>query len=128
MEATTQDEQLLTISEAAEASGVSAHNLRYYERAGLVEPVERASSGHRRYTAAEMDRVRFIGYLRQTGMPIRRIREYFKLVREGEATTAERLELLRRHRETVLAGLDESRRNLAAIDKKIQRYEEGEVR
>ena len=52
----------LTISEAAEASGVSAHTLRYYERAGLVEPVSRAASGHRRYASSDMERVRFIGY------------------------------------------------------------------
>ena len=118
----------LTISEAAEAAGVSAHTLRYYERAGLVEPVERAGSGHRRYGEDDLARIRFIGYLRQTGMPIRRIREYFELVRAGEKTLPRRLELLERHRETVLAGLDEAHRNLAAIDKKIQRYKEGSIR
>jgi DNA-binding transcriptional MerR regulator len=36
----------LTISDAARASGVSAHTLRYYERAGLLDPVDRATSGH----------------------------------------------------------------------------------
>ena len=117
----------LTISEAAEAAGVSAHTLRYYERAGLVEPVERAGSGHRRYGEPDLARVRFIGYLRQTGMPIRQIRRYFELFREGEHTAPERLELLERHRETVVAELDEAHRNLAAIDKKIQKYKEGSI-
>ena len=126
MEATTATE--LTISEAAEASGVSAHTLRYYERAGLVEPVSRAASGHRRYASSDMERVRFIGYLRSTGMPIRGIREYFELVREGEHTAPQRLELLERHREAVRARLEQGRRNLAAIDRKIQRYKEGTIR
>ncbi|MDP9188099.1 MAG: MerR family transcriptional regulator [Actinomycetota bacterium] len=125
MEATTATE--LTISEAAGASGVSAHTLRYYERAGLVEPVERVASGHRRYAAEDMERVRFIGYLRSTGMPIRGIRRYFELAREGEHTAPQRLELLERHREAVRSGLEQSRRNLAAIDRKIQKYKEGTI-
>jgi DNA-binding transcriptional MerR regulator len=41
----------LSISDAARATGVSAHTLRYYERAGLMlDRVERASSSHRRYS------------------------------------------------------------------------------
>ena len=41
----------VAISEAASATGLSTHTLRYYERAGLMlEPVDRASSTHRRYS------------------------------------------------------------------------------
>jgi DNA-binding transcriptional MerR regulator len=39
----------LTISDAAAKSGISAHTLRYWERAGLLQPVTRNGSGHRRY-------------------------------------------------------------------------------
>lgn len=115
----------LSISDAAELAGISAHTLRYYERASLLEPVQRAASGHRRFAPADLDRVRFIGYLRQTGMPIRRIREYFELVREGEQTEPQRLALLEAHRKTVLTQVREARENLAAIDRKIQIYTEG---
>ena len=38
----------LTIAEAAELAGISAHTIRYYERAGLLAPIERTDSGHRR--------------------------------------------------------------------------------
>jgi DNA-binding transcriptional MerR regulator len=50
----------LTISDAARASGVSAHTLRYYERAGLLEPVDRAASGHRRYAEDDLARIQFL--------------------------------------------------------------------
>lgn len=33
----------LTIAEAAEATGLTAHTLRYYERAGLLESVDRTA-------------------------------------------------------------------------------------
>jgi DNA-binding transcriptional MerR regulator len=45
---------VLTISDAARATGVSAHTLRY-ERAGLLDPVDRAAGGHRRYAEDDLD-------------------------------------------------------------------------
>jgi DNA-binding transcriptional MerR regulator len=113
----------LSISDAAELTGLSAHTLRYYERAGLMlDPVERAPSTHRRYTDAEIRWVTLLAKLRATGMPIRRIREYAELVREGEGTEAERLALLEAHRDAVLEQLDGIRRNLEAIEYKIEIY------
>ena len=49
----------LSIAEAAEQTGLTAHTLRYYERDGLLlHSVERASSGHRRYTDDDLgDRI-----------------------------------------------------------------------
>lgn len=116
----------VSISEAAERTGLSAHTLRYYEREGLMlSGVDRASSSHRRYTAADIGWVEFLTKLRSTGMPIARVREYTELVRAGEDTTAARLELLKSHRETVIAQLAEVTHSLAAIDYKIALYSKG---
>jgi DNA-binding transcriptional MerR regulator len=113
----------LSISDAAELTGLSAHTLRYYERAGLMlDPVERAPSSHRRYSEAEIRWVTLLTRMRATGMPIRRIRQYAELVRAGEGNEAERLELLEAHREAVLEQLDAMRRNLEAIDHKLEIY------
>jgi DNA-binding transcriptional MerR regulator len=113
----------LSISDAAEATGLSTHTLRYYERAGLMlDRVERAPSSHRRYTEAEIRWVTLLTKLRATGMPIRRIREYADLVRAGDGNEPERLALLEAHREAVLEQLDAMRRNLEAIEYKIEIY------
>ena len=115
----------LAISEVAEATGLSTHTLRYYERAGLMlAPVDRSTSTHRRYSDADVGWVTFLTKLRATGMPIATVREYVDLVRIGDDTTAARLELLLRHRITVLAQLDEISQSLAAIDIKIAIYKE----
>ncbi len=115
----------LAISEVAEATGLSTHTLRYYERAGLMlTPVDRASSTHRRYSTADVGWVEFLTKLRSTGMPIAVVAEYADLVRQGDATTADRLELLQRHRIAVLAQLDEVTKSLEAIDFKIGLYKE----
>jgi DNA-binding transcriptional MerR regulator len=116
----------LSISEAAERTGLSAHTLRYYEREGLMlGGVGRASSTHRRYSDADITWVEFLTKLRSTAMPIARVRDYVDLVRQGDASTPARLALLLAHRETVIAQLDEMTRSLAAIDYKISTYRKG---
>lgn len=114
----------LTISDVAERTGLTNHTLRYYERAGLLNGVGRNGSGHRRYSAADVDWVVLVTRLRATGMPIRKIRRYAELVREGEGNEAERLELLEAHRAEVIAKIDELRHNLELVDYKLSLYRE----
>jgi DNA-binding transcriptional MerR regulator len=114
----------MTVAEAAQAAGVSAHTLRYYERAGLLTPIERNGSGHRRFTAEDVEWVVVCTRLRATGMPIRMIREYAALVREGEGNEETRLALLEAHRAHVLERLAEIEHNLELIDFKVGLYRE----
>jgi DNA-binding transcriptional MerR regulator len=115
----------LSISDAARATGVSAHTLRYYERAGLMlERVGRASSSHRRYSDDEIRWIVLLTKLRSTGMPIRGMREYAALVRAGDGNEPERLALLEAHRLAVRTQLRAMQQNLAAIEHKIELYRE----
>ena len=121
----------MSISDVAERTGLTTHTLRYYEREGLMlAPVERASSTHRRYTEADVSWVTFLTKLRSTAMPIATMREYVVLARQGDATQAERLELLLLHRMAVAQQLEEMTASLAAIDYKIDLYQQnlGQVR
>ena len=114
----------LTIAEAAEQTGLTAHTLRYYERDGLMRtPVRRSASGHRSYDDADLAWIALISKLRSTGMPIRDVKRYADLVRAGSGNEAERLELLRAHRERVLRQLEEVRDHLSAIEHKVDVYE-----
>jgi DNA-binding transcriptional MerR regulator len=114
----------LTISDAAAKSGISAHTLRYWERAGLIQPVSRNGSGHRRYAEEDLERIRFLTKLRATGMPIRQVRMYAELLNGGDDTNEERLALLEAHREAVQARLEETAGHLELIDWKIDLYRE----
>lgn len=115
----------LTIAEAAEHTGLTPDTLRYYENDGLMlRPVGRSSSGHRRYTEADLRWIELLTRLRGTGMPIRDVRRYAALVRSGDGNEEERLALLRAHRQLVLAQLAEVQEHLGAIDAKIGIYED----
>ncbi|GEL98943.1 MerR family transcriptional regulator [Cellulomonas terrae] len=114
----------LSIAEAAEATGLTTHTLRYYERDGLLlDAVDRASSGHRRYSEDDVGWIRMITRLRSTGMPIREVRQYADLVRAGDGNEAERLQLLVAHRDRVRQQLSEVATHLEAIEYKIGLYE-----
>lgn len=115
----------MTIAEAAESTGLSTHTLRYYERDGLMlADVGRSASGHRRYNAEDLRWIEMLTRLRSTGMPIREVRRYAQLCRCGSGNEAIRLEILRSHRERVLAQLADVTEHLGAIDRKIGSYVE----
>lgn len=113
----------LSIAQAAADLALTTDTLRYYEKAELLlRPVPRSSTGHRRYEEADLRWIELVTRLRATGMPIRDVRRYAALVRAGGGNEAARLDLLRAHRETVLAQLDAVSQHLAAIDTKIAIY------
>jgi len=108
------------ISEVADSVGLSTHALRYYERAGLIDPIDRAESGHRRFTEEDLAWILFVTRLRATGMPIRRLQEYAALRRRGDGTERRQIALLERHRDEVIARLRDLQQNLVVIDQTIE--------
>lgn len=115
--------EALTIGRMAEALGVSTHTLRFYEQAGLIRPVSRSGAGHRLYSPADIEWLRFVMRLKATGMPIARMQAIAVLRAEGPTTAAQRRALLVEHREAVLAELQQWQANLAAIEQKIVDYD-----
>jgi DNA-binding transcriptional MerR regulator len=114
-----------SIGEVAERTGVSVHALRYYERQGLfVVDVPRTGSGHRRYSADEVEWIEVCCSLRQSGMPIEGLREYVELVKAGPGNEEQRLALLRRHAQRVETELQVLQSSLALIRYKVSFYEE----
>jgi len=118
-------EEAFTIQQVAQITRLSPHTLRYYERAGLMKQrVERDdSSGYRLYTSQDIQWIEFLKCLRSTGMPIRDVQSYADLLRQGDTTIIERLQLLKDHRLRVQQQLDEVEQHLSHINKKITTYE-----
>ncbi|MBE9110098.1 MerR family transcriptional regulator [Nodosilinea sp. LEGE 07298] len=118
----------LTIQQVAQATGLSVHTLRYYERCDLIAPIGRSTSGHRRYSANDLRWIEFLNKLRLTGMPIRQMQQYAELIRsQPDSGFYARRQMLESHREAVLAQIQQLQDNLAVIDWKIQHYLELEA-
>lgn len=117
----------LTIADASSALGMTAHTLRYYERAGLLPRINRTDGGLRRYRDEDVNLLRFLSRLRLTGMPIRQVRKYSELVRQGDQTMEERKRMLEQHRTEVEAQIRKLQHNIEVLDLKINLYEQGWV-
>jgi DNA-binding transcriptional MerR regulator len=112
----------LTIQEAAEATGLSTHTLRYYERIGLIHPINREENTRRCYTVDDIGWIDFLLKLRATGMSIKDMQRYAELQRMGDETLPERLEMLKRLRNQVEAHVEEMNEHLKLIHYKIDYY------
>ena len=70
----------MNIKQASEQSGVSAPNIRFYEKEGLLTPARRQGNGYRDYTAGDIRALKLIRMLRMLDVPLPAI----KAVLRGE--------------------------------------------
>jgi DNA-binding transcriptional MerR regulator len=108
-----------SIQQVADLTGLSIDTLRYYERIGLLEPVNRASSGHRRYQQKDLDWIGLLINLRETGMPLAQILHFAELRRQGETTATERLLLLEQHQHALEQRMQKLEQHMSALQQKI---------
>lgn len=65
----------MLIKTVAAKTGVSAKTIRYYESIGLMPPPQRSENNYRQYTAADVDRLRFIASARSLDFSLSDIAE-----------------------------------------------------
>lgn len=90
------------IGEFSSITGISIYTLRYYEKEDLIIP-QRRENGRRLYSDADITWLQFVKRLKDTDMPIKKIKKYAELRAKGDSTLAERMEILMQH-QTVLKG------------------------
>ncbi len=112
----------LTIQEVANATGLTPHTLRYYERIGLIHPINREENTRRCYTVDDVGWINFLLKLRATGMSIKDMQRYAELQRQGDETLPERVEMLMALRDKVESHIDEMNEHLKLIHYKIDYY------
>ena len=113
----------MKIAEVSERYDLSSDTLRYYERIGLIQPVNRNGGGIRDYNELDLRRVEFIKCMRGAGLPIETLIEYVRLVQQGDRTIEARKEILKGQRELLTARMKEMQKTLDILDHKIEVYE-----
>lgn len=114
----------MTIAEVGRMLEISPDTLRYYERIGLLPPVERTKSGNRNYSEKDCDWIRFIKCMRSAGLSIEVLIEYVALFCQGDETVHTRKELLVTQRNQLADKIEELQSTLAYLNCKIEHYEE----
>lgn len=72
-----------TIAQAAQRCGLTVHTLRYYEKEGLLPYVERTAGGNRMFKEDDFKWLNTINCLKDTGMPIKKIKEFIDYCMQG---------------------------------------------
>lgn len=112
----------MTIGEISKATNISEYTLRYYEKKGLIR-VRRDNAGRRCYEEKDIEWIKFIQRLKDTGMLLKDIGIYSDLRYEGESTMSERLSMLQEHRKYILEQQKKWSDYLDHLDHKIEFYE-----
>ena len=111
---------LLEPREVVERTGLTIDTLRYYEREGLLGPIERRS-GQRRYSEDDVAWVGLLTCLRSAGLGIADLRRFTDLLRtEGEAE--DRVAFLQRRRAELVERLQQTQAAIYVLDGKIRHY------
>jgi DNA-binding transcriptional MerR regulator len=114
--------RLMRIGEFARLSGLPLRTVQYYEKRGLVEPVERTEAGYRLYGEEELARLWFVKRAKLLGLTLEEIRELVSL-----AAGCNRGEIFPRLQEIVEEKLEETERKigeLSAFKENLLYYEE----
>jgi DNA-binding transcriptional MerR regulator len=111
-----------SISEASAKFNIPESTLRYYEKKGLLPLIERDEAGRRLFSEDQIALLETVICLKHTHMPISGIKQYIDWVVEGDNTIELRLEMMKNHKQAVLAEISLMTESLKGIDVKITRY------
>jgi DNA-binding transcriptional MerR regulator len=111
-----------TPGETAARLGVSIDTIRYYEKIGLLHGIRRTSAGRRIFSDDDLSRLGLLRCLRDSGMPIARLRRFAELLRLGDEGAEQRAALLEEHDREIDARVDQLRLEQKRVREKIAWY------
>ena len=110
-----------TISEAAEKTGLPPSTIRFYDKEGLLPNIKR-KNGIRVFEDMDLRLMGLLTCLKNTGMPIKRIRNYVELTSKGDETLQARYEIIKAQRQFVLDQIEQLQYYLEELDFKDWYY------
>lgn len=106
----------MNIGQAAQASGLSAKMIRYYESIGLITEAGRTDAGYRQYSENAAQTLRFIKRARDLGFSLDRVKTLLGLWQDRERKSADVQDLARQY----IAELDQDIEKLQSIRSQLQ--------
>lgn len=98
---------LMTIGEAAKASGLSAKMIRHYEQSGLLRKSPRTDAGYRLYNSGQINQLCFIRQARNLGFSLSDIQSLLELWQNPERESRAVKQLARQHLDEIAAKITE---------------------
>ena len=110
-----------SIKEVADMMGVTTATLRYYDEEGLLPNIKRVN-GKRTFEDKDFKWLRVLNCLKNTNMPIKKIKEYVDLAEKGDSTLQERYKLIEEQKANILSQIKDLNYYLKEIEYKEWYY------
>jgi Cu(I)-responsive transcriptional regulator len=111
----------MNIGEVAEATGLPAKTIRYYESVGLIDPPARSDGNYRVYDERQVQTLRFIQHARQLGFSVKEVSELVALWRDKRRASGDVRRLALRHLQEIDARIGELRRMRQTLQSLVER-------
>ena len=108
----------MNISQAAKATGLSAKQIRDYEKLGLLGKAKRTEAGYRYYEAADLSRLQFIRHSRDVGFSLQQIEQLLRLQDDPNRCSSEVKAITGRH----IAALEQQIARLQTMVAELQQW------
>ena len=105
----------MNISQAAKLTGLSAKQIRDYEKRGLLKAGTRTLSGYRYYEESDLARLRFIRHSRDVGFSLQQIAQLLELQDNPHRNSREVKQLTAKHIETLNAQIHALQKMVAEL-------------
>ncbi|MBQ9271870.1 MAG: MerR family transcriptional regulator [Alphaproteobacteria bacterium] len=112
-----------SIGDVAKLMGVTTYTLRYYEKEGLLPNIRKNSAGLRRFSEQDLVWLNILECLKSTGLPLKEIKHYLELSKDGDKTVKERMEIFLTQKKRLERQIQALKDNMEKINFKIKYYE-----
>lgn len=116
----------MNIKKAAEMFDLTPDTLRYYERVGVIPPVQRNNSGYREYLTSDLNWIYLAKSLRNAGVSVESLIEFASLaqLRERQNVEAAQKQILADQLEELDKKIAEIQDVRAMLAHKIETYDD----
>lgn len=113
----------MNIKDVGKKYNISADTIRYWERAGVIPPINRDQNGYRDFDEEDLDWVGHAKCMRDAGVSIEMLADYVQLFKEGDVTIPARKQILEEQQLLIKKKLDEVTLLYERITEKVMHYE-----
>lgn len=95
-----------SIKQIADLMGVTTATIRYYDDEGLLPNIKRVN-GRRVFEDEDFKWLRVLNCMKKINMPIKKIKEYVELAKQGDSTLQQRYNLILKQKEFIKSQIEE---------------------
>ncbi len=113
----------MTIQEVSDITGLSKYTLRYYEKIGLLDKVEKNTSNYRVYNEKDLTRIEFIINMRNAGIGMDKLKQYVDLASKGDESVEQRRKILINNQREIEEQIKSLKKCSEYLNYKIENYD-----